>query len=599
MKSFNKAAYSAALFFIVLFLSLNNSRAQKIHYNVDLSEAAQSYITINLEISGLKNEDSLRLKMATWTPGSYLIREFSKHVSKYSASDKNGKVLKSYKENKNTWVVLTQNNSSVNFEYRVYARELSVRTNFVNEDLALLNGTATFIYPEGKINTKSSIEFKLPDLWSISTSLGKFGNTSFEASNYDELFDSPFLMGNQTEMSFEEAGVKHRIAIHGVDLYDGEMIISDFRKIVSTQTSYFGENPNKEYVFLIIGNNSGGGGLEHLSSSTMIVDRLSLVTESGYRRFLGLISHEYFHLWNVKRLRHESLGPFDYENENYTRDLWLLEGFTSYYGSKTLYDAGIYDSSQFVNRICNNLEYRLNKKGFENQSLAESSLDAWIKGYRPEENYLNTTVSYYSGGMSMGVLLDLMIIRKSNGEKDLDQFMKHLYDKFYKEMNKGFSSDELKKELNEFTGQDFSEYFDSFIYGNDTDKIKNELERIGFELMPSNRSFNNLGMIIKNDDEHYSISKLEDDSPARKAGLNVEDKLIALDGHEFTMKNLSFFTQLKNEGDELTLTIIRKGKLMNKVLVMEKGGKISYEIGLKSSLTEEQETIFEKYLNRN
>jgi predicted metalloprotease with PDZ domain len=590
-----------SLLLALLCLSVSVSFSQKINYTVDLRTPHTHTFAVSVELSYKNAPDSAVLKMATWTPGSYLLREFAKHVSLYQATNASGDTLESFKVNKNTWVIRNDGGKKVYFNYLVYAHELSVRTTYLDSDLGLINGASLFIYPDGQLKSESKVKFLLPENWHISTTLkkeDKSGNT-FSADNYDQLFDCPIFLGTHEEKSFEVSGVKHRIAINGPVLYNFEKMSEDISKIVEAQTSVFGENPNKEYLFIVITRANGGGGLEHSNSTTLIVDRLNLAEERGYRRFLGLVAHEYFHLWNVKRLRARALGPFDYENENYTDLLWVMEGFTSYYGSKSMLKSGFSNEEGYLNRIINTINSEWKRPGAKVQSLAESSLDAWIKFYRGDENDYNATVSYYGKGYLMGALMDMMIIRDTDGEKSLDNLMKLLYERYYKNEDRGFTTNELIAAMNETGGKDYSGFFKRHISGTEFPDVKSILEPFGFKVEITEVESTSFGYSIREEDRHYYVRRITAGSPAQKAGLNVGDEIIAVENQAYSNRTVDFFKGVYQTGDSVDFLIIRDDLVRTISVPIPSGTNKEYRIELKDETSEDEERLLYRFLSKS
>lgn len=590
--------YLLPLFYCIFSIGVD---AQDISYTVDLTEPHKNTYHVTLELAYKTAPDSIVLNMATWTPGSYLIREFAKHVNVYSASTLNGESLKTHKHDKNTWIVQNQGNKKVRFEYFVYAHELSVRNTYLDSDLGLVNGASLFIYPENTLNQKAKIKYILPKSWRISTTLPTKNakNHEFESQNYDQLFDCPVFLGTHKEIEFEAAGVQHRIAINGPTFYDSEMLKTDIGKIVEEQTKIFNNNPNEEYLFIVITRKRGGGGLEHMNSSTLILDRFNMAQESGYKRFLGLVAHEYFHLWNVKRLRPIQLGPFDYEKENYTDLLWVMEGFTTYYSGKTLIRTAVSNGNSFINRIGNSWEREYKKPGGTVQSIAESSMDAWIKYYRSNENDYNTTISYYGRGFLMAALLEMKIIKDTNGEKSLDDLMKRLYDLYYKEKSRGFTMNEFIMTINNLTGKDYTDFFEKYIKDTQLPPLDSILSPFGYEVKFEETSNSEWGFRVRNNDEHYIINRIISGTPAHEAGLNVDDEIIAIDSFAFDLKKTSFFSEYYPDGYNVNFLIIRNELLKSIQVEVPEDKKKDLEINSNNQLKEEEEIFREKLLFNN
>ncbi len=301
--------------------------APTIHFEVSFKEPQAHYAEIKMEISDFRKE-YIDVKMPVWTPGSYLVREYSRHVESVEACDADGAYLATEKIDKNTWRIQSGKAKKVTFSYRIYGFEVSVRTNFIDDSHAFLSPAATFMYVDGMIDHPATVTIVPHAKWSkISTGLDAVAGkpNTFHAADFDILFDSPIEVGNQDVFTFDAAGVHHEIAMVGGGNYDKERLKADCAAIVEEATAIFGVNPNKRYVFIVHNYQSGGGGLEHLNSTVLGATRNGYKTERSYLSFLGLVAHEYFHLWHVKRLRPIELGPFDYDAENYTSALWIME----------------------------------------------------------------------------------------------------------------------------------------------------------------------------------------------------------------------------------------------------------------------------------
>ena len=387
--------------FSIVFMTVSAETleaAARINYRVSFSEPQAHYADVEMRISGLRQQ-TLDLKMPVWAPGSYLVREFARNVETFAVRGNENKVLSSGKINKNTWRIQLGNSHEITVTYRVYAFEISVRTSFIDASHAFLSPTGIFMYPDGQIDQPLTVEIEPAENWKkISTGLdavrGK-ANT-FYAPDFDILYDSPIEVGNQDTFGFSAAGVEHEVAMYGGGNYDKARLARDMALLVETETAIFGENPNKRYVFIVHNFQSGGGGLEHLNSTVLGAKRTGYAHEETYKDFLSLVAHESFHLWNVKRLRPKALGPFNYDQENYTSDLWISEGFTAYYDNMILRRSGFYSPERYLQVLSGDIGTVENQPGNKIQALSEASFDAWIKYYRPNENSRNATVSYYT-----------------------------------------------------------------------------------------------------------------------------------------------------------------------------------------------------------
>ena len=564
--------------------------AATISYEVSMPEPHTHYYNVKMDVTDYQKE-YFDIQMPVWSPGSYLVREFAKGVEGLVATA-NNKTLKAEKINKNTWRIYAKESKNVVINYKVYAFELSVRTSFVDASHAYFNGTSMFMFIDELRNTPHNltiIPFK--DWKKVSTSLPKTSKEGFQyqAPDYDILVDSPVEIGNQETFDFTSAGVIHHVAMYGKGNYDIEKLKVDMAKITQACTDVFGENPNKEYTFIIHNLTRGSGGLEHLSSTTLEVNRWTY-EGSAYKGFLSLVAHEYFHLWNVKRVRPIELGPFDYNNENYTSLLWVMEGFTSYYDELLLYRAGIYDEETIIRKFRGSINNIENQPGNKVQAVAHSSFDAWIKAYRPNENSYNTTISYYSKGSVVANMLDLMIINNTKGEKNLDDVMQYLYNEFYKKQDRGFTPAEMKTTLEKVSGLKMDDFFAKYINGTETFDYNTLFGYAGLAVETVVNKDPSLGISEANN----KIRRVYRGSSAYAGGLNVNDELLAIDGFRID-GNIKDFIDAKKVGDEISLLISRDNIIQTiKFPLLEKGSTNYFII----NDSEKKNSVHQKWLSQ-
>ncbi len=329
-------------------------------------------------------------------------------------------------------------------------------------------------------------------------------------------------------------------------------------KITDAATSIYGENPNKRYVFIIHNVTNAQGGLEHKSSTTLSVNRFTY-SEDKYVRFLTLVAHEYFHLWNVKRLRAKELGPFNYDEEVYTPLLYVMEGFTSFYEDQIVYKAGYISAIDYLKTIEGSINYYVGNVGSSVQSIADASFDAWIKAYKPNENSANTTVSYYSGGGMIASLMDALIIAKFKGEKTLDDFMRLLYQKYYIAKNVGFTNVEFENNFSEFMGEDMDWFFTKHVRGVEVPDFKSIFGAIGIDIMDLTASQPSLGITVNS---AGIITGIRAGSTAEKSGLSVYDKIIGIDGNELEGSKVSEYLKDIILDDHVMFSILRDNFVM-------------------------------------
>jgi predicted metalloprotease with PDZ domain len=546
-------------FYIMTSTTSGALKPTLINYTVTFPEVQAHYINIEMTISGLK-VGTVDVKMPVWTPGSYLIREFSKNIEGFTAQA-NGKAVTAYKTSKNTWHIQNGTATAVTLRYRVYAFEISVRTSIADQASAFLSTSGLFMYPAGMLHQPSTIHIIPYKGWDkVSTSLEPVNGDQFTlySPDYDILFDSPIQVGNQDVFDFETGGVKYEVAMVSGGNYDKERIIKDFTKIIEEETAIFNQNPNKRYVFIVHNYLKGGGGLEHLSSTVLGATRNGYTNEGTYHNFLGLAAHEHFHLWNVKRLRPVALGPFDYDYENYTTNLWIAEGFTTYYQSVIIRRTNLYPPQDFLNIMAADMSMVDNQPGTKQQSLSEASFDAWIKYYRPNENSGNTTMSYYNKGAVIAMLLDLEIINYSKATKCLDDVMKHMYDEGIVK-KRGYTDAEFKTALEAFTGKNLDGFYKKYINGVDSIDYSAYLNYAGYKvintLADSNDAF--LGLKAVTVASRHAVSSIVRDSPAWIAGISANDEIIGIDGNSIT--DIDKYIATKKTGDKIEIALIRDG----------------------------------------
>lgn len=569
----------------------------KIVYTVTFPEAQAHYADIEMAVSGI-SQNALDVKMPVWTPGSYLIREFAKNVEAFSAAA--GTVtLPSSKINKNSWHIITKGHAAITIKYRVYCFEISVRTSFIDASHGFLSTSGMFMYPDKMLHEPSILKIIPYTGWTkISTSLAAINGDPFTryAPDYDILFDSPIEVGNQDIFEFDAAGVKYEVAMVGGGSYDKERLKIDMAKIVEQETVIFGENPNKHYVFIVHNYLRGGGGLEHLSSTTLGASRDSYATEGGYRNFLGLVAHEHFHLWNVKRLRPMVLGPFNYEQENYTTNLWIAEGFTAYYQNLVLRHANLITPDVFLNAEAGNIATMDNTPGTKIQTLAESSFDAWIKAYRPNENSVNTGISYYTKGAAVGILLDLEIINNSKGKFSLNDVMKYMYNTYYKLKNRGYTDLEFKQGLEKFAGKKLDDFYNKYIYGLAPLDYHKYLAYAGYTLTDelANSNEPSLGITLSAGGKKTVAAVLRG-TAGWIGGINVNDELMAID--HVAVSDFATALSGRKPGDKILVTVNRDGLPLTLPVTLLRNNQVRYKIDSLPNVSADQMLVRKKWLN--
>lgn len=574
----------------------------RIHFEVSFKEPQAHYAEIVMKIENLQR-DFIDVKMPVWTPGSYLVREYAKNVEGLEAFGEDGTPLAAKKINKNTWRISSGKKHTLTVQYRVYGFEVSVRTNFIDDSHAFLSPAGTFLYVDGLLKLPVDVTILPYDSWSkISTGLepvdGEAG--TYHAADFDILFDSPIEVGNQDVFTFEAAGVLHEIAMVGGGNYDKERLKEDCAAIVEHATRIFGVNPNKRYVFIVHNYQSGGGGLEHLNSTVLGASRNGYQNERSYVGFLGLMAHEYFHLWHVKRLRPIELGPFDYDTENYTTALWIMEGFTAYFDNLLLRRCGFLNENNYLQALSADINTVENRAGNQIQSAALASFDAWIKYYRPDENSANTSISYYNKGALLAMMLDLKILAATEGKQRLDDVLKAAYETFYVQKKRGFEERELQTLIEQIAGTSVADIFEAAHTPGSLD-YNRYLNAVGYELIDYNdgRELPDLGINTSSADGRVWVTNVSRGTGAWDGGINVRDEIIAINGERLDAqgKELNRVLQTAAIGDVLRVLISRDGKIRELRVTLTKDMRSSFGIIPLVNATPEQQQLGKIWLS--
>jgi predicted metalloprotease with PDZ domain len=560
------------------------------------------------------------LVMPVWTPGSYMIREFARHVQDFAATDSTSNALQWEKVNRNSWRVSTNGSRDWHATYRVYANELSVRTNELNSDHAFWNNAALLMYLDGFLSRPSTLHILAPQPWKVATGLRAVPGpkNTFRADNFDVLYDSPVELSNFKTLTFEVKGVPHRIVIDGAGNYDPERMRGDVKKIVETEVELMGgETPYHDYTFILHLRSNAGGGLEHLNSTALGYPRFGFRLERSegvnsaaptaqpqrtYGGFLSLVAHEFFHLWNVKRIRPDALGPFDYTKENYTKLLWVAEGLTDYYARVALRRAGLISDQDFLRENAKAFQELQNTPGRFVQSVEESSFDTWIKFYRQDENSVNSQISYYDKGAILGLLLDLEIRKHSGAIKSLDDVMRYLYNEFYKK-DRNYTPADFQKACELMAGSSLEEFFAKYVRGREELDYNASLAAAGLSLdttgspdgaKPPQKAY--LGAELAQEGERLMVKKVLAGSPAYEQGLNTGDQIVALDNMRVTKDFFDTRMKEKRPGQLASLTILRFDDLST--LPLRLGGivDVSYRIAAVENPSDEQKRIYQSWL---
>jgi len=556
------------------------------------------YLHVSLTYSGIKGK-SVELKMPVWTPGYYMIMDYSKYLIEFKAVDGSGNNLAWGKTAKNRWKIKTDGKDVIRVTYDVFAFRTSVADSFLDDGRGFISPTGVFMYPAGQKDNPVTVTIMPYEKFSVvSTGLdpvqGK--KNTFYASDFDELYDCPILAGNQEILKFETGGVIYTIAAETLGKIDRSKLIEDYREIVESATSIIGEIPYKHYTFIQM--NRGMGGLEHRNSMAVFSNRLDFDSSEISDGWLSFIAHEFFHLYNVKTIRPVALGPFDYDKENYTDMLWFSEGVTSYYENLILNRAGFFNRDDVFREMKTSIANYENIPGHLFQSVASSSYDSWMLFFNRSENASNTTISYYDKGCALGMLLDLKIRYESGNNKSLDDVMRTLYQVYYKEKKRGFTDKEFRDVCEKAAGSSLDEIFDSYI---PTVHDINYAKYLGYaglriDTVPKEVPGAWIGAATREDAGNLSITRVEWNSPAYNAGLSPQDIIKEINGEKATNDLLNSTLNANNPGDRITFTVTHRD-IVNKVEVtLGRKTTRTFEIKPLPNPTPEQTAILDKWL---
>ena len=537
-----------------------------LHYQIEFDDYRQHLIHVTLRFVA---DPTQVLSLPTWIPGSYLIREFSKHIESVRAYDEEGRLLEIQKFEKNKWRLFNTDHELITVEYDVYAYDLSVRGAYVDQTRLYVNPACACLGLEGQEDKAVEVELFLPDElkhFQLATSMASKslvkGRFTLKAKNYAELIDAPFELAEQTRFSFEAKGIPHEFVVSGKHAMNAARMQQDIEKICATEISMFGSAPFSNYTFMTMATANSYGGLEHPNSTSLISPREDLPKANepeepseDYQRFLGLCSHEYFHSWLVKFIRPENFVNYDLNKEGYTSLLWIFEGFTSYYDDLILLRSGVISQASYIKLLKTQIDRYLQNPGRFVQSVSESSFDAWVKFYRQDENSNNAGTSYYNKGCLVALCLDLGLRLRGSS---LDALMRKLYEN----AQKGIQVHErtIVELCNELTGDNWIEQINHLINTTDELPLDQLFPEFGLSYSLKNDKSLPLGLKLVEKPEGVLVQSARRDGAAAQAGLSAHDVIIAIDGLKATMKLVEKYA--KQEGS-YSILAFRRDELMS------------------------------------
>ncbi|MDR5780416.1 PDZ domain-containing protein [Caballeronia sp. LZ065] len=570
---------------------------QPVHYSIVPKKTAAHLFEVTLTVADT-DPAGQRFMLPVWIPGSYMIREFARNIVTLQAFNAAGRKVAIDKIDKHAWQAAPVE-GPLTLRYEVYAWDLSVRAAHLDDSIGFFNATSVFLAVEGQSGARCVIDIQPPEggayrNWRVATALReargtkRYGFGTYEADSYDELADHPVTLGEFALGSFSAHGVKHDIVISGrVVNLDMNRLQADLKRVCEAQIALFEPRtkraPMDRYVFMTLAVGDGYGGLEHRASTALICNRTDLPVQGrpdlsdGYRTYLGLCSHEYFHTWNVKRIKPATFAPYDLSQENYTTLLWLFEGFTSYYDDLMLVRSGLITAGDYFSLLGKTIGGVLRGAGRFKQSVAQSSFDAWVKYYRADENAPNAIVSYYQKGSLVALAFDLSIRAQTDNRKSLDDVMRLLWQRygrdFYHGNARGIREEDVEALFAEATGADLRALFRDGVRGTRDLPLDALLEPFGIALapdLPGNGAAlkPTLGVRVRGGAE-CALAVVHEGGAAQKAGLSAGDVLVAIDGLRVTGSNLDSLLSRYLPGAKVEIHAFRRDELRRTELKLD------------------------------
>jgi predicted metalloprotease with PDZ domain len=574
-------------------------QSKTIRYEISFSEPERHFAEASFETFLTAGETTFVLPV--WTPGSYKVRDFSKHIRNLEIRNSDGRSLAFEKIRKNAWILKLPADAVVHVQYRIYGFEFSVRTNHIDDHHAFLNGPNSFLYIEGQQHRDYDIVVKPPAGWDLECALPAGSEVaspgrSFYAKDYDLLADSPIFLGAFSRQNFEVCNIAHEITVLGEGNRPPEEWIEPFQKIIEAEVELFGDSPIKDrYVFIIYLIAKGAGGLEHRDSSVIQFSYNSLRKKKDWTRYLSLIAHEYFHLWNGKRIRPEAFEPFDFNREIYTRSLWVVEGITAYYDEIILRHAGLISDKEYLALFLDHAKRLKKNPGRFHDSLADASFDAWIKLYQRDEQTINSSTSYYEKGQLVATCLDLKMRALSNGEVSLDDVVKALWQEYKDSDGQAYCEGRIETLASDLIGEDLSDFFSDYVHGTRDIDWNEFLSPIGLSLVTcESESKPDLSAFLKGSGSAIVLESVLEGGAASKAGLSARDEIVAVNGRKVRRENFQDRIQDCRAGQTIKVHFFRDGLLRE--LPVKLDGAIDYTLLGVANPSEQQKALYEGWM---
>jgi predicted metalloprotease with PDZ domain len=587
------------LFITILLISVvsENSFGQQpgIFYTLGMSKPSTHLFEVEIRLESVQQEQSLDLLLPVWRPGRYMISDFASGVQDFAAYDGDEKPLKWEKTEKSRWHIESHGVPTVHVRYKVYSNEFNQRTRGLNDEHGFVDETAVFMYVQTYRNLPLTLVVQPYKGWHVTTGLDGRENR-FTAPSYDYFVDCPLEIGTQKDFSFNVGGIPHVLSIAGEGNWNADTLIRDITKIVQIQKEFWGEFPYKKYIFLVHCMANPTGATEHLNSTILQTTPFAFKNPDRYRGFLTMVSHEYFHTWNVKQLRPAGINPYDFMKENYSRELWIAEGTTSYYEGIMMVRAGLTKAEKLLEDIGEFVQNDRQRPGNLVEPVSEASFDVWVKDSRGTEQRQNAESGFYEKGACVSALLDLRIRKLTANKFSLDDVMRTMYKRFPLP-GKGYTLKDFQSVAEEFTHSSLQSFFDDFIYGTKPLPWEESLGIAGIELTPKDSIKKPwLGISTYDAGDRMRVWNVVAGSPAENAGISVGDELLALNGYRTRSADFSDRISEMKEGGDVVIALFRNDKLRE---VHGKVGSVpvpAYSASKVKNPSPEQKSIYESWL---
>jgi predicted metalloprotease with PDZ domain len=590
-----------AIAFQFLFFSISLlAQKSSLLYTVKMDNPEWHFFQVSLSCKGIKKE-FIDFKMPAWTPGYYQKMDYAKNLHKLKVTDAStGKDLKWEKINENTWRVASNNADAVDLSYEIKTERSFVATPYVDETRGYILPAGVFLHIDKLISHPVQVTIVPYEKWNrVATGLDSLTGKKFtySAPDFDVLYDCPFLIGELEELpSFQVRGIKHRFIGYKLGDFDREQFIVDLKRIVDASVNVIGHIPYKHYTFIAIG--PGPGGIEHLNNTTFGFSGSNLKNRESYIRTLHFLAHEYFHHYNVKRIRPIELGPFDYDNGSRTRSLWLSEGLTVYYEYLVVRRAGVSTDSELLNALRGNLIAFESKPGKRFQTLEQASYETWSDGpFGRTGDEVNKTISYYDKGPVVGWLIDYKIRQVTNNKRSLDDVMRFLYKEYYQKQKRGFTESELKAAFENIAGTPLAEEFEYITTTRELDYPK-YFNYAGIRIDTATKILPAayLGVTLRHKDDSVIVAGVEYESPAWNAGIRRGQQVVKINSEKASAEILNKILSAARPGDNITISLHSNNETKNIGILLDRKKDRPFIIATMGDPTPLQKQILESWL---